>query len=193
MPRKTDPSEATEAPTLEGLSVSLAMPSSTFSQSSDVGDVAAELILQFPERLGHLAQFRFIHLRKHSKRTDSEFAVDGSGGGFVRSDRERGIFGRYDAGLWFDAKWWDRLTVHGRRAWVYHQLCHFLTRSKGIGLLRIGHDVEAFVSEGILFGAWDEQLALFVQNVDPSRSQMAPGPIKTVTPKAASQPTTLLS
>lgn len=63
------------------------------------------------------------------------------------------------------------MTPEQRDAWVFHQLSHLHARPSGGGLVRVGHDVEAFADEPVHFGAWEEQLSLFERNLD----EYAPG------------------
>ena len=145
---------------------SMAMPDSTYMLSSDVATVVERVIQRFPHKFGHLANARLACLLRASKRSEDEFGVDSSGHAFIRSDLERGITATYDAGVWFRRRWWEKMAVEKREAWVFHQLSHLHARPSGGGLVMVGHDVEAFADEPVYFGAWDEQLALFEQNLD---------------------------
>jgi len=148
-----------------------AMPDSTYMLNGDIATVVDRIIHRFPEKFGHLINAKLACLKRQSKRSEDAFSVDGSGGAFIRSDRERGLHGGFDAGVWFRAKWWDGMSVEKREAWVFHQLSHLGSRPSGGGLVMIGHDVEAFADEPVHFGAWEDQLSLFEQNLD----QYTPG------------------
>jgi hypothetical protein len=164
-------SKDTPAP---GQLASLAMPASTYTLSGDVATVVDRVIARFPQKFGHLVNAKLACLKRQSKRSEDAFSVDGSGGSFIRSDRERALPNAvdgqqvitFDAGLWFRAKWWDGMTPDQRDAWVFHQLSHLHARPSGGGLVRVGHDVEAFADEPVHFGAWEEQLSLFERNLD---------------------------
>lgn len=150
---------------------SFAMPASTYVLSSDVATVVERVIARFPVKFGHLVNAKLACMKRTSKRAEDTFTVDGAGRAFVRSDRERGITAGFDAGIWFRTKWWDAMSPERRDAWVFHQLSHLFSRPSGGGLVLVGHDVEAFADEAVHFGAWEEQLALFEQNLD----QYTPG------------------
>lgn len=149
-----------------GQTVVSAMPDSTYVLSGDVATVKDRVIARFPEKFGHLANAKLACLKRVSKRSEDDFTVDGSGGAFIRSDRERGLDPSFDAGVWFRTKWWDQMTPEKRDAWMFHQLSHLVARPSGGGLVKVGHDVEAFADEPVFFGAWEEQLSLFEQNLD---------------------------
>lgn len=152
-----------------GGQMSLAMPASTYALNSEIAEVVANVVRDFPEKFAHLVNARIACLKRQSPRSEDDFGVDRSGGSFVRSDRERGIDARFDCGVWFRGRWWDQMTIEARRAWVFHQLCHLAPRPAGEGLKRIGHDVEAFADEGLHFGEWMHQLELFGDNVRKNR------------------------
>lgn len=164
---------------VEGQITSLAMPPSTYTLSGDVATVVDRVIARFPEKFAHLANAKIACLKRQSKRSEDAFTVDGSGGAAIRSDRERALPNAldgqsvitFDAIVWFRAKWWDGMTPDQRDAWVFHQLSHLHARPSGGGLVRVGHDVEAFADEPVFFGAWEEQLSLFEKNLD----QYTPG------------------
>jgi hypothetical protein len=158
-------------PPSEGQLVSMAMPPSTYTLSSEVAQVVERVIARFPQKFAHLANASLACLLRASKRSEDAFTVDGSGGSFIRNDRERGLASTFDAGLWFRQKWWAGMTIDQRDAWVFHQLSHLHARPSGGGLVRVGHDVEAFADEPVHFGAWEEQLSLFERNLD----QYVPG------------------
>lgn len=151
---------------VDGQLPSLAMPPSTYSLNGDIAVVVERVIKRFPEKFGHLVNAKLACLKRASKRSEDAFSVDGSGGAFIRNDRERGLSSTFDAGVWFRAKWWDGMTPDQRDAWVFHQLSHLSARPSGGGLVRVGHDVEAFADEPVHFGAWEEQLSLFERNLD---------------------------
>jgi len=159
--------------TAEGQLQSLAMPPSTYTLSGDVATVVERVIARFPEKFGHLANAKIACLKRQSKASEDAFSVDGSGGSAIRSDRERalpnaldgGAIITFDAIVWFRAKWWDGMEPAHRDAWVFHQLSHLHARPSGGGLVRVGHDVEAFADEPEYFGAWEEQLKLFTKNL----------------------------
>lgn len=159
---------------VEGQLPSLAMPPSTYTLSGDVATVVDRVIARFPQKFGHLVNAKIACLKRQSKRSEDAFSVDGSGGSAIRSDRERALpnvvdgetIVTFDAILWFRAKWWDGMTPEQRDAWVFHQLSHLHARPSGGGLVRVGHDVEAFADEPVHFGAWEEQLSLFERNLD---------------------------
>jgi|GEM_PF-6527509 len=148
-----------------------AMPDSTYVLSGDIASAVARVIARFPDKFGHLVNAKLACLKRQSKTSEDAFTVDGSGGSFIRSDRERGLDPSFDAGVWFRTKWWDSMAVDKREAWIFHQLSHLHPRPSGGGLVRIGHDVEAFADEPKHFGAWEEQLSLFEKNLD----QYTPG------------------
>lgn len=151
--------------------MSLALPASTYNHSSDVAAVVQAVIGDFPEKFRHLVNAKIACLLRQSKTSEDAFSVDGSGGSFVRSDRERGISAMADIGVWFRAKWWQQFTPDARRAWVFHQLSHLAARPKGGGIVRVGHDAEVFAEEGLIFGAWYDQLGLFSQNLRTAAQQ----------------------
>lgn len=160
--------------TAEGQLPSLAMPPSTYTLSGDVATVVERVIARFPLKFSHLVNAKLACLKRQSKRSEDAFSVDGAGGCAIRSDRERalpnalesGQIITFDAIIWFRAKWWDQMSPDQRDAWVFHQLSHLHARPSGGGLVRVGHDVEAFADEPVHFGAWEEQLSLFERNLD---------------------------
>src|SRR5919205_4045059 len=158
MPRKKD------MPDDDG-QLFIGMPPSTYALNSDVAIVVERLIAYHSESLGHLANFKLACLRRSSTRTNEHFSVDKAGGSWVCGDRERGKDLRFDAGVWFQASWWDRFSPEQRQAWAFHQLCHLQMNPHG-RLVRVGHDTEAFASEARIFGAWEDQLRLFAQGLD---------------------------
>jgi hypothetical protein len=165
---------------------------STYHHDPDMLRTVHDLIGEHPTRFGHLRGYTLAALRRDSKRTDDAFAVDKAGGSFVRNDRERGISAEHDAGVWFRGKWWDQMTEEQRRAWTFHQLLHLQTGAKGDGLRRVGHDVEAFAEEGLVFGAWDASLTLWQSNLDRHDSsssdedeKVAERIVKATTPKGS--------
>jgi hypothetical protein len=162
---------------------SLAMPDPGYVASSDMAHLLAACIADYPEKLGHLRDVTFATLSRTSTNAEDSFSVDGSGGGWIRAPKERAIYGLADAGVWMRSKWWDKLSPTQRRAWMFHQLSHFQINPNGT-LRRVGHDVEAFADEALIFGTWDDgQLALFSQNLDRHGA-----PVAKAAPKPKAEP-----
>ncbi len=90
---------------------SMAMPDSTYVLNGDIATVVERIVKRYPHKFAHLANARLACLMRESKRSEDEFSVDGSGGAFIRNDRERGIDSRFDAGVWFRRRWWDRMAA----------------------------------------------------------------------------------
>lgn len=142
------------------------MPPSTYSLSSDATVVVDQLMTAYPEQLGHLRNYRIALLRRNSSRTDNEFDVQGAGGAFVRADRERGMFPGFDAGIWFQGKWWDQFTPHQRKAWLHGYLLRLGIAPKGGRLKLLRPEVVEWASVVRIYGAWQPTLELFAHGLD---------------------------
>lgn len=145
--------------------LTLAMPPSSYHHDSDMIALVQRVIGEHAQ-LAHLRGAKLVALRRETRRTDDSFAPDRAGGAFLRSDRERGVTSNWDAGVWMRGRWWDAMAPDQRRAWVFHLLSHLALRPGGEGLTKVGHDVEAFTDEALLFGTWEAQLSLFAENLD---------------------------
>lgn len=170
----------------------LGVPASTYSHSEDVAGTVRAVISAYPLKFSHLNGIRMACLLRSSKRSEDQFSVDGSGGGFVRPDRERGIYDGAYLGVWFRDRHWNQMDDQAQRAWVFHQLAHFVARPRGEGIIRVGHDVEAFADEAAIFGAWESQLVLFQRNMDQHHATSAGGlPPVPVEKPAGTPPTSI--
>jgi hypothetical protein len=167
----------------------LGVPSSTYSHSEDVAGVVRAVISRYPLKFAFLNGVRIACLVRSSKRSEDEFGVDSSGGGFVRTDRDRGIYDGAYLGVWFRDRHWNQMDADAQSAWVFHQLAHFVARPKGEGIVRVGHDVEAFADEAAIFGAWESQLVLFQRNMDQHYS--AGGALEQRAPEDVKAPTSI--
>lgn len=154
-----------DAPT-EGEQIALGMPASTYALNGDVTEVAERLIRNHPEQLGHLLNFQLCFLRRSSSRTDDEFHPATAGGAFIRSDRERGITGSFDGGVWVQGKWWDRFTPEQRMAWIHSYLLRLGIAPRGGKLKMLRPDVIEWASVVRIYGSWSQQLVLFQDGLD---------------------------
>lgn len=149
---------------------------STYAHDDAVGDVVRTVLSKWPEKFRHLRSLAIASLRRESRASDDAFAVDKAGGAFVRADRERGVSSEYDVGVWFRGRFWDQMTPEQRQAWAFHQLSHLQPTPKGDSIRKVGHDVEAFTDEGLIFGAWEASLTLWATNLDRHERGEAPTP-----------------
>lgn len=166
MPGKKATDSFKDAPP-EGEQMGLGLPPSTYRLNSDIAVVAERLMTNYPERLGHLRNFRIAFLRRDTQRSDpaETFGVDRMGGVRKRSELERGIYAGMDIAVWFMATWWDRFSPEQRTAWVDHQLCHIQMTPKGLPVI-VPHDVDEFATIARIYGQWDEQMVLFAESLD---------------------------
>lgn len=74
---------------------------------------------------------------------------------------------------WLDAEWWRQATARQREALVYHELCHCAHAVNKDGEPKftdeglpvwavVGHDVEEFSAVARRYGAWTQDLELFM-------------------------------
>lgn len=202
MPRKKSTDAFADAPSGDDEKddqLKFGLPQSTYQLNSDIAVVAERVIRNYPVSLGHLVNVPLAFLRRSSRRTDEEFAVDKAGHAFIRSDRERGIDPTFQAGIWFQGNVWDKFSPDQRQAWVHHQLLHLQVTSTG-KLKLTGHEAEEFADVLRVYGVWTDQLKLAFEQADAHEGPAAkadlsvqPGvEVKTrfpyTTPPAAPQP-----
>lgn len=133
-----------------------------YIDANDLGDLADVLIKRHPVLFGHLTNVHIDYLwKKKGGKSKGQFIY----GKTQKVPPLLGHYTSYDYIITLSADYLYGATSKNVEAVLFHELCHvqFNDDEEEQEVALVGHDVEGFVEEVKIYGAWRKSLRQFVK------------------------------